>query len=71
MNKEGFLKITDQLGPVYDFLDNLTKELREVRLAVDQIFSFVITEAFPILPIDFEKIEEYKKNIDGIQKDRR
>ena len=27
-------------------------------------------EAFPIMPIDFEKIEEYKKNIDGIQKDR-
>ena len=34
MNKEAFLKITDQLGPVYDFLDNLTKELREVRLAL-------------------------------------
>ena len=71
MNKEAFLKITDQLAPVYDFLDNLTKELREVRVAVDQIFSFAISEAFPIMPIDFEKIEEYEKNIDGIQKDRR
>ena len=61
MTKEAFLKITDQLAPVYDFLDNLTKELREVRVAVDQIFSFAISEAFPIMPIDFEKLKNIRR----------